>query len=66
VKGQIGVACDNRENFALDFGKHYLFFGTEKSIDQLFLDIDSVTADEIQTVAAALFADDKLTTLVYT
>lgn len=66
LKGQIGVACDNRENFALDFGKHYLFFGTEKSIDQLFLDIDSVTADEIQTVAAALFADDKLTTLVYT
>ena len=24
IKGQIGVACDNRENFALDFGKSFL------------------------------------------
>ena len=23
IKGQIGVACDNRENFALDFGKSF-------------------------------------------
>ncbi len=25
IKGQVGVACDNRENFALDFGKKELF-----------------------------------------
>ena len=24
IKGQIGVACDNRESFALDFGRSYL------------------------------------------
>ena len=24
IKGQVGVACDNRENFALDFGKSFL------------------------------------------
>ena len=27
IKGQIGVACDNRENFALDFGKSFLHYG---------------------------------------
>ena len=27
IKGQVGVACDNRENFALDFGKSFLHYG---------------------------------------
>ena len=35
IKGQIGVACDNRENFALDFGKSFLHYGWEKNVDRL-------------------------------
>ena len=35
LKGQIGIACDNREQFALDFGKSFLHYGWEKDITSL-------------------------------
>ncbi|MBF1528169.1 MAG: insulinase family protein, partial [Prevotella salivae] len=44
IKGQIGVACDNRESFALDFGKSYLHYGWERDLNSLFRHIDEVTA----------------------
>lgn len=65
IKGQIGVACDNRENFALDFAKSFLHYGREKDIDALFADIDRVTADDMQLVAQELFGSDRLTELVF-
>ncbi len=65
IKGQIGVACDNRENFALDFGKSFLHYGREKDVDALFADIDRVTAEEIQAVAQEIFGADTLTLLTY-
>ena len=65
LKGQIAIACDNRENFALDFGKSFLHHGKEKDLDQLFARIDAVTATELQQVACDLFAPANLTTLVY-
>lgn len=65
IKGQIGIACDSRENFALDFGKSFLHFGWEKDITSLYAQIDAVTATDIQNVANDLFVNDKLTTLIY-
>jgi len=65
LKGQIAIACDNRENFALDFGKSYLHHGKEKDLDRLFASIDAVSATELQQVACELFAPEKVTTLVY-
>lgn len=65
LKGQIAIACDNRENFALDFGKSYLHHGKEKDLEQLFASIDAVSATELQQVACELFAPEKVTTLVY-
>ena len=65
IKGQVGIACDNRENLALDFGKGFLHYGWKKDITALFRDIDAVTADEVQAVARELFPQDRLTTLVY-
>ncbi|HCN52812.1 MAG: insulinase family protein [Prevotella sp.] len=65
IKGQIAVACDNRENFALDFGKSFLHYGWKKDIAHLFQQIDAVTADEIQQVAQDLFVPDQLTTLIF-
>ena len=64
IKGQIGVSCDNRENFALDFAKSYLHYGREKNVADLFRYIDEVTADRLQTVAQDLFNPDRLTTLI--
>ena len=65
IKGQIGVACDNRENFALDFGKSYLHDGWQKSIPHLYEQIDAITSQQIQDVARELFSDDHLVTLIY-
>ena len=65
LKGQIAIACDNRENFALDFGKSFLYHGQEKDLDQLFQKIDAVTAEAVQQVAQELFAPEHLTVLIY-
>ena len=64
IKGQIGVACDNRESFALVFGKSYLHYGWERDLNSLFRHIDEVTAESMQQVAAELMQQERLTTLV--
>ncbi|MBF1537469.1 MAG: insulinase family protein, partial [Prevotella salivae] len=61
IKGQIGVACDNRESFALDFGKSYLHYGWERDLNSLFRHIDEVTAESMQQVAAELMQQEQLT-----
>ena len=65
LKGQIAIACDNREQFALDFGKSYLHHGQERDLDALYRHIDAITAEEIQQTACELFAADRLTTLIF-
>lgn len=65
IKGQIGVACDNRESFALDFGKAFLHYGWLKDVEKLMADIDNVTAREIQQAALDIFDPDRMTTLIY-
>ena len=65
IKGQIGVACDNHENFALDFGKSFLHYGWEKNVDKLYEQVDEITAEQIQQVAKELFDAKRLTTLIF-
>lgn len=65
IKGQVGVACDNREIFALDFGKSFLHYGWEKNVDRLYEQVDEITAEQIQAVAQELFDKDRLTTLIF-
>lgn len=65
IRGQIAVACDNRESFALDFGKTYLKYGVEKDMTSLFARIDALTAEQIREVARDIFAAERLTTLTF-
>ena len=60
LKGQLTIACDNREQFALDFAKNYLHYGKERDIADLLVHIDAITASQIQEVAQELFAPDHL------
>ena len=64
LKGQLAIACDNREQFALDFGRNFLHHGYERDLDKLFRKIDAVTAEDIQKVAGNLFPANRLTTLI--
>ena len=65
IKGQIGIAFDNRENLALDFGKGFLHYGWKKDISALYRNIDAITAEEVQAVARKLFPEERLTKLIY-
>lgn len=65
IKGQIGIANDNRESFALGFGQSYLHYGWKRDIKKLYQQIDAVTADQLKAVAQDLFKADKVSTLIY-
>ena len=64
IKGQIGIACDSRESFALDFAKGYLHYGWQKDITKLCEHIDALTADDLLRVARETFKEEALTRLV--
>ena len=64
LKGQLAIACDNREQFALDFGRSYLHHGHERDLETLYRRIDALTAEELQSIACDLFAPDHMTTLI--
>lgn len=65
LQGQLAIACDNREQFALDFSKSFLHYGWERNLDQLMARIDDITAEQIQQVARQLFVPGKIITLIY-
>lgn len=65
IKGQIAIANDSRESFALSFAKSWLHHGWLKDTAKLFADIDALTANELQAVAAELFGESGLYTLLY-
>ena len=65
IKGQIALACDNHESFAIDFGKSFLHYGWEKDIQALYDKLDVLTAADLQEVAKELFKEENLTTLIY-
>ena len=64
LKGQIAIACDNREQFALDFAKSFLHYGKEHDIDTLFHRIDAITSEQLLQVAQECFHPKNLQTLV--
>ena len=64
IRGQIGIACDSRESFALDFAKSYLHYGWKKDVTTLCERIDALTATDLQRVAQETFDEKQLTQLV--
>ena len=64
LKGQIVIACDNREQYTLAFAKNFLHYGRERNIDDLLQRIDAITASQIQDVAQSVFAPSHMQTLI--
>jgi predicted Zn-dependent peptidase len=64
LKGQLTIACDNREQFALDFAKNFLHQGKERDIEMVLQQINAITASQIQDVAQQLFAPDHIQQLI--
>ena len=65
IEGQLTIACDNREQFALDFAKNFLHHGTERNLRDIMQHIWQLTAADLQQVAAHIFVPERITTLIY-
>ncbi len=65
LRGQLAIAADNREQFALDFAKNFLHHGTERNLDDILAHVDALTAEQLQAVACEVFASDRQLTLIY-
>ena len=65
IEGQLAIAADSREQFALDFTKNYLHHGTERDLNDIMAHINMLTAADLQQTAAQILAPDRLTTLIY-
>lgn len=63
--GQIGVASDQRESFALSFGKNFLHGHVETRPEDIQAHVEAVSAEEVRQVAGELFAPVHLQRLVY-
>jgi predicted Zn-dependent peptidase len=64
LKGQLTIAADNREQFALDMAKHFLHYGKERSLEELIEQTDTITAPQLQDVAQQLFAPEHMQQLI--
>ena len=63
--GQMAIASDSGESQCLSMGKSLLAFGSVLSDSEIRSKIDSVTAGDIQNAARKIFAEDKLSRLIY-
>ena len=63
--GQICVASDNFENYALDMGKAFLHYNHYDSQEQVIQRIEALTAEQLLEIANELFYEKGLSTLIY-
>ena len=66
IVGQIGVARDNAESTALGMAKTFLHYNKMDEPQELFQRIEALTAQELWEVSNEMFAEDYLSTLIYT
>ena len=65
IKGQIGVACDNFENYVLDMAKAYLHYNKFEGMKDTIEHLEKVTPQLLQEVAREMFNETDLTTLIF-
>ena len=63
--GQLGISVDNREGLFLNLGKSFLHYNRFDSMEEVFRQIERITAEEIYAVAQELFDPGQLFTLIY-
>ena len=66
IIGQIGVARDHAENTALSMAKTFLHYGKMDDPQDIFQRIEALTAKELWEVSNEMFAEENLSSLIYT
>lgn len=64
IKGQLALASQNRESFAIDMAKQYLHYGKLRHNSELFQRIDKVTADDIHRLMNEHLTEDRLKKII--
>lgn len=64
--GQVLIGGGNAESHAGALGKTFALYGTHYDADAVCRAITDVTADDLQRIAAEVYAPERLTTLLYT
>lgn len=65
LQGQLAIASDNREQFALDYARTVLHTGHGRTLADVMAHIDRLTAEDLQLAAQQLFVPEQITTLIY-
>ena len=65
IKGQLALASQNRESYAIDMAKQFLHYGTLKDNKELFSRIDAVTPDDIHTLLNNVMTEENTFTLIF-
>ena len=65
IEGQIGVACDNFENYALDMAKSFLHYNRFEGMEDTCRRLRRLTPQILQEVAQDIFDEKNLTTLIF-
>ena len=66
LMGQMAIASENKENFALSLGKSFLRYGKIDDIETIRMHINNVTSEQLQRIANEVFNPEKFSILKYT
>jgi predicted Zn-dependent peptidase len=64
IEGQIGVACDNFENYSLDMAKCFLHYNRFEGMDDTISHLHRITPSLLHEVAKDILSSERLVTLV--
>lgn len=64
--GQLGVSGDNKEGLFSGLGKSFLHYNRYDTLPEVYQKIEKITAADLLEVANEVYADDRLSTLIYT
>ena len=65
LQGQLAIACENREQFTIDYARTFLHTGHGRSLNDIMAHIERLTAADLLNVAQQLFSPEHITTLIY-
>lgn len=65
LKGELGIAAENKENLTLDMAKSFLHCNRGINLTRLLQKIENITTEQIQEVAGSLFTLEEFSSLQY-
>lgn len=65
IIGQLTIADNNAESYALALGKQYAHYNTQRSSTAIVEGIRAVTAEDLQLLATEIYAPERISTLIY-